>query len=134
MWKHNIINTQENLKELSFWWSLICNSTAWKSLPGFSRHLKQLYGNIFDLQFVLVSGVQQIDSTLVLILVYIYPLFLEDSFPIKIVTECWVVFLVLCRRFLYCYYMMFLNIYFCDYSCKFCLLHWISNFKRGIWT
>lgn len=29
---------------------------------------------------------------------------------------------------------MFLNIYFCDYSCKFCLLHWILNFKRAIWT
>ena len=28
-------------KELVFWWLLRCNSTPWKSSPGFSVHLKQ---------------------------------------------------------------------------------------------
>ena len=51
-------------KELVFWWLLRYHSIPWKSLPGFSVRLKL---NVLEYSWcaiVLVSGVQQNDSVI----------------------------------------------------------------------
>ena len=66
----------------------------WLDCLGFFLFVFKFYWNIVDLQYVLVSGVQQSDSVIHI------PTFISfsDPFLIKFITEYWVEFLVLYSR------------------------------------